>query len=285
MSVTSKSTYAQSIASGMPFWRLQITNWGNRGVNADTNSLEYIAAGVGSAQQIVMGPDSTADEVLIVYNDLSYTPQLLAKQNADINASFPPGDTSDIIVTIGIHKPGAMLPGPLRIRTAYSTQFYDTYYRDGDPNPSNFGGAEPLFERPTLQLLVYPEPPTVPIFAKRSDMYRNAAPDADSDVGEEQLIGIWPVMGRSCKSVYFRATGDLVGTVRVGGISTYIATSGGVVNNVVEDTVSGGIAVNAVTGVQASITTGRPMQFLAAYVTRTSGAGTIITNLVASDCG
>jgi hypothetical protein len=277
MAVTSLSTYAAAIAAGNAFWRLQITNWGNRETGADANSIQYVEAPVQGVQYLAIGPDSTADEVIITYADPSLAQRAFTVPN--------PGFLNAISMTIGITKPGIVMPGPLTVRTALSTQFGDAYIRDGNPASQPFGGTEALFEAPTLQLLAYPETPTVPVSNKRNDMYRSSQVASAGDVGVEQLIGIWPVMGRSCKSIYFQGTGTLAASVRVGGIATYVLTSVGLpVPRTIEDTV-GTATVDATTGTQASLSTGRPMQWLAAYMTRTGGAGSMTTILTASDCG
>jgi len=274
MAVVSLSTYRGALAAGDPFWRLQITNWGNRETGADANSIMYTDARVGGAQYVTIGPDSTADEVILDYSPAAITQQAFIVPN--------PGVTNQRSLTIGITRPGVMLPGELTIRTAYSTQFGDAYIRDGNPAGVPFGGLEPLFEAPQLQLITYFSVPTVPTLPKRCDMYRSRTTPAVAD--GEGLIGIWPVMGRSCKALYFRATNDLVATVRVGAISVFMGTSLGLpVNTPVEDTVTTA-SLNATTGVQESIITGRPMQWIAAYYTRTGGAGSIVTNLIAQDC-
>jgi hypothetical protein len=275
MSIQSLVTYQQALAAGDTFWRLQISNWGNRETGADANSIQYTGA-VDGAQYVTIGPESTADEVIVGYSAPSTFNRAFTIPN--------PGFQNQISMTVGITRPGVMLPGPLTIRTAMSTQFCDSYFRDGNPIVQNFGGLEPLFEAPSLQLLVYPYVPTMPALPKRADLYRHAQTSADADVGDETLIAIWPVMGRSCKALYFRATNDLVATIRVGAISYFTQT---VVGNpsprAVEDTVATA-DINATTGVQESIITGRPMQWVAVYYTRTSGTGFINTNLIAQDC-
>lgn len=261
MAITSRNTYAESVAAGMPFWRLDITTWGNTATGADPNSLQYTAAAVGSAQYLVIGPDSTADIVTASYRD-----------NADnfvAKGSTPPS------MSVGIVRPGVVLPGALIIDAYTSTLFGDTYYRDGDPNEHPFGGTEPLCEQPTLQLLAYTTTPANPVYPKRNDMYRTTTVELAG--GGEQLVRIWPVMGRSCKAVYMRATGTAVATIRVGAITT------GNAGAPIEDTVTTA-DVNAVTGVQESIITGRPMQWLAVYATLTAGAGNLNVNLIAQDC-
>lgn len=281
MTVQGTSTYARVVTSGMPFWRLEISNWGNRQTNADANSLEYVDAPInGGGQVIVIGPDSTVDTVLVVYQDLSLTPQLLAKLNADI-ATFPPGTLNLIMESVSVVRPGVLLPGPLRIRAAEPSMYADTYYRDGSSTTSPFGGGEPLFERPRLQLYVYPSLPALFVPHQRADMLRSTVTAASADVGAETLIGIWPVAGRKRKAVYFRVTDTLEASLRVGLISGYVAgTVGAPLPQMVEDTLSTA-ALTATT--QASMASETPCQFLAAYYTRTAGAGDVVTNLFASD--
>jgi len=277
MTVQSLFLYSQIVGDGLPFWRLQISNWGNRGVGADATSVAYNQPIKDSAAAIVVGPDSTADEVIVNYNNVLQASALVVPN---------PGDLNQISQTVGITRPGLHLPGPLGIRTAYSTQFTDGYFKDGDPTVNPFGTLEPLFEAPNLELFLYPRPPKVPIFSKRNAMYRSRQPAAGVDVGVETLIGIWPVMGRACKSIYFQATNDLVATVRVGGISAFITTQVGLpVARTFEKTVNTvTLTINGTTGVTAQCTTGRPMQWIAAYYTRVSGTGFINTNLIAEDC-
>lgn len=281
MTIQSSFLYAQAVGAGLPFWRLQISNWGNRGAAADADSIVYTQPMKDSAAAIYIGPDSTVDEVIVNYNQILPT--------APANPVFGPGDQrGQDSMTVGIRRPGIRLPGPLGIRTAYSTMFTDIYNKDGSAANLPFGTAEPLFEAPKLQLLVYPSPPKVLPERRRADMYRSSQTLVNGDAGEEELIGIWPVMGRACKSLYFKATntGDLVATVRVGGIVDYVTTQAGVAQpRVIEKTVNTAtLTVNAATGVTAQCTTGRPMQWIAAYVTRISGTGFLETNLIAEDC-
>lgn len=265
----------------MPFWRLEISNWGNRQTNADANSLEYVAAPVnGGGQVIVVGPDSTVDTVLVAYQDLSLTPQVLVKLNNDIDTAAP-GSINLIMESVSVVRPGVLLPGPLRIRAAESSMYADTYYRDGSSTTSPFGGGEPLFERPQLQLYVYPSLPQLFVPHRRADMLRSALTAASADVGAETLIGIWPVAGRKAKTVYVRATDTLEATIRVGMISGYVAGTVAVpLPRMVEDT----LTTAAITPTaQASFSVPQLCQYLAVYYTRTAGAGNVVTNLTASD--
>lgn len=280
MSIQSNFLYSQAVGAGLPFWRLEITNWGNRGAGADADSIAYTKPIKDSAAAIVIGPDSTVDQVIVGYNEVL---------NPGIAYVIPaPGNLNQISMTVGVKRPGFRLSGPLSVRTSYSTQFTDIYNKDGSPTNLPFGTAEPLFEAPRLQLLVYPTPPKVPIERRRNDMYRTVQTLVNGDIGAEELIGIWPVMGRGCKSLYFKAvnTGDLVATVRVGGIVDYVTTQVGLPSiRQVEKTVNNAtLTVNAATGVTAQCTTGRPMQWIAAYVTRVSGTGLLDTVLIAEDC-
>lgn len=281
MTVQGTSTYARVVTAGMPFWRLEISNWGNRQTNADANSLEYVDAPVnGGGQVIVIGPDSTVDTVIVAYQDLSLTPQVLAKLNNDI-ATASPGFINLIMESVSVVRPGVLLPGPLRIRAAEPSMYADTYYRDGSSTTSPFGGGEVLFERPQLQLYVYPSLPALFIPHRRVDMLRSVQTTASADVGAETLIGIWPVAGRKRKAVYFRVTDTLEASLRVGLISGYVGGTAGVpLPRMVEDTLSTA-ALTATT--QASMSSEVPCQYLAAYYTRTAGAGDVITNLIASD--
>lgn len=275
MAIQSNFSYSEIVSLGLPFWRLQIGNWGNRGAGADADSIAYTGSIPEGAAAVVIGPDSTADQVIVNYNEVIARAAYAAPQ---------PGSNQQISMSVGIARPGVQLSGPLGVRTSFSTQFTDTYFRDGDPVVKNFGTAEPLFEAPVLQMLFYPAVPPVVPGPKRADMYRTSQVNANGGVGAETLIGIWPVMGRSCKALYFRATGDLVANVRVGAIVDVVTTQAGVATSrATEDTVATA-ALSAVTGVQESIITGRPMQWIAAYYTRVSGAGFINTNLVAQDC-
>jgi hypothetical protein len=276
MTVQSIATYAGAIESGMPFWRLQISNWGNRGATTDANSLTYVAAAIKGAQYVVIGPDSTADEVNVAYNDLAIQNTAFAVPN--------PGVLNQISMTVGINRPGVILGGDLTIRTAISTMFGDTYFRDGVAAAQTFGGAQPLFEAPNLQLLFYPQLPTAVPLPKRNDMYRSFETNATGDVGAETLIAIWPIMGRTKQAVFFRATGTLVGTIRVAVISSFVGnTVGAPTVRPAEDTVAAALAIDATTGVQASSEPNRLAQYISLYYTRSAGAGTIISNLIASD--
>lgn len=274
MAVTSALTSNQAVQAGLPFWRLQISNWGNRQTGADATSLRYPAIGNVdmSPQLISIGPDSTADEVLLEYNPYDNTPYLIPS----------PGVLDQETISVGLQKPGVFVPGPFRLRTSFSTQFSDTYVKDGVPGSVAFGTAA-TFEAPTLQLLIYPNgSPITPVLPRRNLMYRSAS--TVGGVGE-QTIGIWPVMGRMCKSVYMRATGSLIATVRIGLISAYEATNAGVISpRVVERTVGTG-TINATTAAAYARGTAMPAQWLAAYATVTGGAGSILTNLIASDEG
>lgn len=261
---------SQSIIGGMPFWRLQISNWGNVGTGADANSVQYVDGPVSSAQYVVIGPDSTADEVVIGYDD-----------NA---LAFGNTGSSPLILgreqfTIGIVRPGAMLPGPLTVIATIATRFGDVYFKDGDPAAQPFGLTAPRFQPPEIQLLFYNVVPSVPTYTKRSMLHRTVF-EAAGAVGVETLFGIWPVMGRSCKSVYFRATGTAVASVRVGGITA----SRTVGPPLLFETTVATNTINANTGVNASISTDRPMQWLAAYATTTAGAGAIQVEMTAQDC-
>lgn len=281
MTVMGTSTYARVVASAMPFWRLEITNWGNRQTNADANSLEYVADPInGGGQVLVIGPESTVDTVLVAYQDLSLTPQMLIKLNQDI-ATFPPGTTNLIMQSVSVARPGVLLPGPLRVRAAQSSMYADAYYRDGDAAAYPFGGAELLFERPVLQLYVYPALPQLFIPHRRADMIRSTVTKASAATGVETLVGVWPVAGRKAKAVYVRATDQLEATIRVGMISSYVAGSvASPLPQMVEDT----LATAAVTPtVQASFSAPQLCQYLAVYYTWTSGDGNLITNLTASD--
>lgn len=274
MTVTSLYTYSQVLAAGYPFWRLQITNWGNRGAGADSDSIDYTGSIEAGAAAVMIGPDSTVDEI-----NLAYYSTLIGPAVSILN----PGSLNQLEFTVGVKRPVFNIPGPLAVGTSFSTMFTDTYFKDGDPAAQNFGTAEPLFEAPELQLLFYPTVPPLPPVPKRNDMYRSRQTAGGAGTSET-LIGIWPVMGRSCKSLYFRATGDLVANIRVGGIIDVVSTSVGVpVSRAVEDTI-GTAAISGVTGVQESITTGRPMQWISAYFTRVSGTGFINSVLFAEDC-
>ena len=278
MAVTSVLTLDEALQKGLPFWRLQISNWGNRQTGADATSLRYPASGTltTSPQLVAIGPDSTADEALLEYNPYSNTAFLAPN----------PGALDQETISIGLQKPGVFVPGPISVRTAFSTQFTDTYVKDGTPGNAAFGTSS-VFEAPTLQLLVYPAgSPITPVFAKRNLLYRSTSVDTTAFVlGTEVPIAYWPVMGRGCKAIYMRATNTLVANVRIGLISTYEATNVGVVSpRIVEKTVGSG-AINGNTAVSYARGTGLPGQWLAVYITPTAGAGFVQANLVASDEG
>lgn len=276
MAVQSIDLYAQVTSDGLPWWRLQLSNWGNRGAGADADSIAYAGTIAEAAGVVIIGPDSTADQAVIDYTRTLSGPAIITPT---------PGALNQRSFTVGINKPGVALPGPLTVRSAFSTMFTDTYFKDGSPTELPFGTTEPLFEAPNLQLLFYPGQPIVPPYTKRNDMYRSSQTQFLAGTAEV-LMAIWPVMGRSCKSLYFRATNDLVATVRVGAIVDYVTTQVGVaVPRAAEDTVNTVVInVNGTTGVQASVTTGRPMQWIGAYATRASGQGFINTQLIAQDC-
>lgn len=278
MAVTSVLTLDEALQKGLPFWRLQISNWGNRQTGADATSLRYPASGRinVSPQLITIGPDSTADEALLEYNP--YYDGAFTVPN--------PGVLDQETISIGLQKPAAFTPGPILVRTAFSTQFTDTYVKDGTAGNAAFGTSS-VFEAPTLQLLVYPSgSPITPVFAKRNLLYRSTSFDTTPLVlGTEVPIAYWPVMGRGCKAIYMRATNTLVANVRIGLISTYEATSGGAPSpRIIEKTVGSGV-INGVTAVSYARGTALPGQWLAVYITPTAGVGFAQANLVASDEG
>lgn len=274
MSVVSLNSYDAVAKTRYPFWRLEITNWGNRGSNADTTSLVYPAGGdrqagpniPGGGQLIMIGPDSTVDEFIVDYNEL-LTPGTWGPPS--------PGVLSQQSFTVGIHRPIVGVPGPMIYRVSPSGQYGDTYIKDGVTGNAQLG-TNAVFESPRLQVITYIQPPSVlPFYTKRADMVRSLNEIIEDAGGAEETMGIWPVMGRRAMAVYVRASGTLEATVRVGRIA---ATS----TRIQEETVASG-AVNGTTAAQFCAVTSKPASFLALYATWTAGVGGIIATMIASD--
>jgi hypothetical protein len=277
MSVQSVHTYEQVSQARGPWWRLDVSNWGNRGAGADSTSISVPTSPTrGGAAAIVIGPDSTADQVLVNYTDPVPPPFASLLPN--------PGAINQLRMTCGVGKPFYGVPGPFFFTTSFSTMFTDLYFKDGVAAAQPFGTANPAFEAPYLQLLTYIQPPpsgAVP--QKRNDMYRVRSVPAIA--ATEVTAAIWPVMGRRRMAVNVRADNTLVANVRIGGIVDIVNTSLGVPSPVqFEDTLAtaaGGI--DATTGVQFGFENTRPIQWIAVYATQTAGAGNIIASLIARD--
>lgn len=266
--------YERAVELGVPFWRVEVTNWGNRQTGAVPTSLRYPATTQlrNGAAHIALGPDSTADQVIVDYFQGEPT----------VVVAPTPGVLDTNSITVGIQHPGQSLLGPMNFRTAPSTMFGDAYVMDDGLGTTAQFGTSTVFEAPRLQLFVFPYQPRQLPPLRRNNMFRSVRVDSASGTTEVQL-GIWPVMGRLAKSVAFRATGTLAGSARVGLISSQvIGTSGVPIFNVVETTeFSAGVAGATAEQVRKTITT--PTQWLVAYFTRSGGAGSIICNLLASD--
>jgi len=267
-----QTLYSYEVARelGMPFWRVEVTNWGNRETGADATSLLYpVAPTRGGAALIVVGPDSTVDQAIVNYNTGTAAP-----------TAPVPGVLDAVSMTLGLQRAGYQIPGPMQFRTAFSSMFGDTYVKDDGSAGAGLLGTNPVFEAPRLQLLVYERPALYAPPTRRNAMYRSAVVTATAG---EQTLAIWPVMGRLAKSVTFRATGTLVANVRVGLITDYVATSGGVASARPIETTEFTGAIAAATGNQVGKRITAPAQFLVAYFTLTGGAGDVVCNLVASD--
>lgn len=278
MAIQSIHTYKEVRSSFGPWWRLEVSNWGNRGALADTTSIVAPIDNPpdGGAAAIFIGPDSTADQVIVNYVDPVPPP---------FATLFPnPGVLNQLRMTCGINEPFVDVPGPYFFSTAFSTQFTDLYFKDGVTAAQAFGTANPAFEAPLLQVISYLTPPTTPPSGKRNTMQRVRSTAAIG--GQEATVAIWPVMGRKKISVYMRVDGTLVANPRIGAIADFVNTSLGLPAPVqFEDTISPAAvgALDATTGAQFSFTTEQPMQWIAVYATQTAGAGTIFATLIASD--
>lgn len=282
MTVRSLNTYAQAVQSGYPFWRLEIDNWGNRQTGADATSLVYPANGnnmgpiniPGGAQLIAIGPDSTADQLIVDYNQI-LTPGTFTPPN--------PGNLNQQSMTIGVNRPGIQVPGPMIFRTSYSTMYGDIYIRDGIPGNVPLG-TNPVFESPSLQVFTYTRvPPAIPPL-KRVDMYRSINTIIEDQGGEEEVLAIWPVMGRKWIGIYVRASGTLQADIRMGRVTDYVNTAAGPVaqfrpveKTVVTASVSGSGAT------QSCMATSKPCQFITLNAIWQSGVGGIVATMIASD--
>lgn len=265
MAVTSPFTLQEAVSLGHMFWALEITNWGNLGTGADANSLVYTGSITHTAGMIAVGAESTVDQAVVTYTP----PQFVGKTPITPNTF------------VGLECPGIVLPAPITVGAGLTPLFADTYLRDGNATPQAFGGAEPLFEAPFLQLMFYLQAPGVngqfPA-TRRGTMIRRVAPVVPNAGTTETLLGIWPVMGRSKLAVYFGAAGNLVADVRVGVIPGEYALG----EPPAEETAGTG-TVNATTGANAAVFPTQSCAFLAAYYTRTSGTGALRVKVVASD--
>lgn len=281
MTVVSLNSYAEARKAGLPWWRLEITNWGNRQTGAAATSLIYPASGSinapgpwipGGAACVAIGPDSTVDEMIVDYNQV-LTPGTWSTPDA--------GDLNQTSMTVSYGRPGILLPGPMVYRAAYSSMFGDSYIKDGVTGTADLG-TNAVFEAPRLQVLTYFKPPAVPPATKRADMYRSFRTTMDGSAGEK-TFAIWPVMGRRSMTVFLTAQGTLVANVRVGAIVDYCATVASALSaRPTEETILSG-TVNATTAAQLRVASGKPAMFLAVYGTYTSGVGLVNCTMIATD--
>ena len=284
MTVTSLANYAQVQAIGLSVLRLQITNWGNVATGIDATSLLYgtlPSQALEGAYAVTIGPESTVDRVTLAYN---------AVFNSGATTASKLSGSNTLSQTLSVVRPAVnQLAGPLFVScTRGPGYFNDVYYRDNDPNPHNFGGLEPLFELPFLQLDVHLRPPTNVLPTQRSPMFRsfNTAIINPEIPGTEQLIAIWPVMGRQRMTVACRAisaVGGLTASIRVG-----LITHGGNTTPTIagtEATAGPVVSIDSAVGNQALYTMVHPAQYLALYATRTAGLGNVVGHMLAEDSG
>lgn len=281
MTVLTAAGFDAVNAVAAPFWRLAIDNWGNRGTGADATSLIYPNGSLinGSAAEIVIGPDSTVDRAVI-----GTTPPYLKTRATLPGLHVFSYDTDQLV---SVDRPTVSAPGPLTVFASNINYYGDSYRRDYDTASYAFGGLEPLFEKPVLELDFYLRPPAAGYTpTKRNPMFRSFDPTVVVDAAEH-LIGIWPVFGRKCMAVYFRATGDIEVVGRVGLIS--YSGDGSPIQLLPVEVTAGRVNVNAATGGAGSVATGQPAQYLAAYYTVVGGTSGIIEgHLLATDdacCG
>lgn len=287
MSLVSVGNFARAKAIGSPFFRVILNNWGNRGTGADPLSLLY-GNGYGNVAQaqiiesvyaVAVGPDSTVDRAVVTFN-----PYFNAITIAPVPQTYLPNQMQ----LVSAQRPSGPLVGQLTVRASDLNFYTDGYVKDGTVATQPFGGIEPLFESPVLELDFYLRPPSTSIYVPRNPMFRTYNADATTHVaGGEQLIGIFPVFGRKSFAAHFRATGDIVGTARVGAIS-YSFQNNGVGPNVLvcTETSVGTVNLDATAMHQALVSQSLNAQYLALYYTATAGAGGFVQgHLLADDEG
>lgn len=279
MTVTSNFNYGRVQAIGQSVFRVMINNWGNRGTGADANSLAYGSTvlpdqAIGSAFAVAIGPDSTVDRAVISFNPFFNGASVLP-----LPETYNPNQQQ----LVSVPRPSGRLAGPLNVRASNINFYQDAYFKDGDPAQKPFGGTEPLFESPVLELDFYLTPSGVPLPTKRNPMFRRMLIDATARIGAgEQLLGIFPVFGRKSFTAHFRGTGDINGTVRVGAI-TY-SYQGSPATLVCTEATLGSEPFNATTMAQTALAQGLNAQYLALYYTAAAGTGGFVEgHLLAED--
>ena len=184
---------------------------------------------------------------------------------------------------LSVPRPSTQLPGPLFVRCDAINFYTDIYFPDGTPAQQPFGGTEPRFESPVIDLVFYLKiPGQVP--SQRNPMFRRILEDATTHIGHgEQLIAIWPSWGASRSRSMRERRMNMVGTVRLGAISYSYQGTPSVVTT---ETTIGTANVNGTAGTEALITQSVNAQYLAAYYTASAGtAGFIEGHMLADDVG
>jgi hypothetical protein len=265
MAVVSWHTYKQVRVNFGPWWRLDVNNWGNLGAAADATSLAApVAADVpdGGAAAVMIGPLSTVDEAIILYTDPVPNP---ANTLGTVQREL----------TFGVNKPFIDVPGPYSFKAALTSQFSDTYFKDGTAAAQPFGSTNLDFEAPYLQTISYLTAPSVLPHRQRRDMFRESVRVAIA--GTEVTLGIWPVMGRKRISIWMNASNTLVANTRIGLISAGTAGTPAIERTFATGTINAGTGANY----EAAITTAQ--SFVAAYFTQTAGAGNCSCFMLATD--
>lgn len=216
------STLGTILASkfGDEVYELILSNWGNRGVGADVQSLVYPGRPsdepLPSVTGIAISPRSEVDRVYV-----GYTPNPLLK--APVLNPYPAGGVNPQDVLVSVDRPWfGQLNGPLAIRADPEQWFGDTYLPAGAP-VAPFGTvlAPTVFQAPTLRLLLF--------LRGLASQGMRRSPLAHSDFIEptgpagpvaEQLVRVFNVHGRRRVRIMLRGvlTGGGTVQVRVGGV-------------------------------------------------------------------
>jgi hypothetical protein len=243
MALYAPVTERRTFDGGLPFYEVFLTNWGNAGALADPQSLQYPAGPSDAALAFpdlvktyagaAIGPLSTAVNAVICYSlfqdhdPADYPADITSTARVLISPEFPlfsglPGRLAiqHPVAFASVVPIGSVGPPPVSYTFTPTlrdqTAFKDTYVQKGATATSPFGTAltAARFEAPLLHLYLYTNqlPPAPP---KRAPMFRNLAPSYSVANGTEQLLFVFPVMGRKRIRVSLRTTNTGSHDVRV----------------------------------------------------------------------